>query len=379
MKKSIKYIMILPLIIVLFAFYENVKAAQLTCNQIPVSSCPSPGVDAKGNACTKKYSGSSMVCTIKSDAKTCPEKLSATGTCPSVDDYGNKCSQQYSGSTLSCVIAKKATYEELKTCGDYGKSSCPSTDYKGNTCKKDSQGYCYIVKNNQSCSDIKTSGICSGREDCKWLTNSKGRKECFSVIKPVSGGQTCGKITDLLTCELRTDCTLLTNSKGKKQCYESIVPTANSEACEKITDATTCGRRTDCIWGTNSKGKKSCIKAKTTTGAAGSLKITKKKYSFKCSDVKYLTGIWTFLRVIAPFLLIIFGSLDFFKSMVAGDEKKMKESRGKFVKRLIAFILFIVLPFAVQLIFKYAGTYGSERLCIVKCIATNDTSSKGCE
>ena len=379
MKKSIKYIIILPLIIVLFAFCDNVKAAKLTCSQIPVSFCPVPGVDANGNACTKKYSGSSMVCTKNTSAKTCPEKYSATGSCPSQDDYGNTCSQQYSGSALSCVVSKKAVYEELKTCGEYGKGSCPSTDYKGNKCTKDSQGYCYVVKNNQSCSDIKTSGICTGREDCLWLTNSKGRKECFSVIKPVSGAESCDKITNMLTCERRTDCTVLTNSKGKRQCYESIVPTANSESCDKITDATTCGRRTDCTWATNSKGKKSCTTKKSNITKGSELKTTKTKATFKCSDVKHLTGIWTFLRVLAPFLLIIFGSLDFFKSMVAGDEKKMKESRGKFVKRLIAFILFIVLPFAIQLIFKYAGTYGSERLCLVKCIATNDTSSKGCE
>ena len=65
------------------------------------------------------------------------------------------------------------------------------------------------------------------------------------------------------------------------------------------------------------------------------------KEKFKCSDVKHLTSIWMFLRILTPFLVVLFGTLDFFKAMAAGDEKKMKESRGKFIKRLIAFFLFI--------------------------------------
>ena len=65
--------------------------------------------------------------------------------------------------------------------------------------------------------------------------------------------------------------------------------------------------------------------------------------------------------------------------MIANDEKEMKKSRGKFIKRLIAFVLLIFLPFLVQLIFSNMGTYGSENICLVKCIVTNDTSSKGCD
>ena len=103
------------------------------------------------------------------------------------------------------------------------------------------------------------------------------------------------------------------------------------------------------------------------------------KATFKCSDVKYLTSAWLFIRIAAPFIIVLLGSLDFFKSMIAGDEKKMKESRGKFIKRLIAFGLLIVLPFVVQFVFSVMGTYGSENVCLVKCIVTNDTSDKGCD
>ena len=107
--------------------------------------------------------------------------------------------------------------------------------------------------------------------------------------------------------------------------------------------------------------------------------ISKEKAPFKCSDVKYLTGAWTLIRIAAPFIIILFGSLDFIKAVMASDEKKMKESKGKFIKRLIAFILFIVLPFVVQFIFSNMGTYGSDNMCLVKCIVTNNTSEEECD
>lgn len=107
--------------------------------------------------------------------------------------------------------------------------------------------------------------------------------------------------------------------------------------------------------------------------------IINKKTNFKCSDVKHLTSIWMFLRIVSPFLVVLFGSLDFIKAVIASDEKKIKESRGKFVKRLIAFVLLILLPFMIQFIFERIGTNGSQNMCLVKCITTNNTSSKGCD
>ena len=107
--------------------------------------------------------------------------------------------------------------------------------------------------------------------------------------------------------------------------------------------------------------------------------VNSNKTDFVCSDVKYLTRAWLLIRVAAPFLIVLFGSLDFIKAVMAGDEKKIKESKTKFIKRLIAFLLLIVLPFVVQFIFENMGTYGSENVCLVRCIATNNTSSKGCD
>ena len=58
------------------------------------------------------------------------------------------------------------------------------------------------------------------------------------------------------------------------------------------------------------------------------------------------------IQIAVPFVLIIFGSLDFFKAIVAGDEKEMKQKRKPFVQRVIAAIIIILLPTLVNLIMK---------------------------
>lgn len=58
------------------------------------------------------------------------------------------------------------------------------------------------------------------------------------------------------------------------------------------------------------------------------------------------------IQVAVPFVLIIFGSLDFFKAVVAGDEKEMKQKRKPFVQRVIAAVIILLLPSLVNLIMK---------------------------
>ncbi len=55
------------------------------------------------------------------------------------------------------------------------------------------------------------------------------------------------------------------------------------------------------------------------------------------------TGL-NFFYVIAPFLLLIFGMLDFSKIVVMSDPSTIKESRKKFVRRLISFVLVFFIP-----------------------------------
>jgi hypothetical protein len=63
------------------------------------------------------------------------------------------------------------------------------------------------------------------------------------------------------------------------------------------------------------------------------------------------------LQIAVPFALVIWGSLDWFKALIAGDEKEMKMKRKPFISRLVAAIVILVLPWIVELIAKQiAGT-----------------------
>ena len=67
------------------------------------------------------------------------------------------------------------------------------------------------------------------------------------------------------------------------------------------------------------------------------------------------------IQIAVPFALVIWGSLDFFKALIAGDEKEMKMKRKPFISRLVAAIVILVLPWLVELIAsQVAGSENAE-------------------
>ena len=56
------------------------------------------------------------------------------------------------------------------------------------------------------------------------------------------------------------------------------------------------------------------------------------------------------IQIAAPLALIIFGSLDFFKALIAHDEKEMRIKRKPFIQRLIAALIIFFLPWFVQFV-----------------------------
>lgn len=116
--------------------------------------------------------------------------------------------------------------------------------------------------------------------------------------------------------------------------------------------------------------------------ANGIYKFNKAAFEFtgsgqgiSCYDIRYVTYVWRAICILAPFLLIIFGSLDFIKAIMANDEKAQKQATKKLPKRIGAFIILLVLPILLRLIFRF-GQYNSGNLGLLKCVVTFDTTSK---
>ena len=56
----------------------------------------------------------------------------------------------------------------------------------------------------------------------------------------------------------------------------------------------------------------------------------------------------TLIKIVVPILLIIFGMLDFAKSVIAKSEDDVKKYRKSFISRLISAIIVFLLIFVVQ-------------------------------
>ena len=54
------------------------------------------------------------------------------------------------------------------------------------------------------------------------------------------------------------------------------------------------------------------------------------------------------IQIVAPIALIIWGSLDLLKGIIAGDEKKIADARKPFIQRLISAIIIFLIPFLVN-------------------------------
>ena len=89
-----------------------------------------------------------------------------------------------------------------------------------------------------------------------------------------------------------------------------------------------------------------------------------KKYEVKCEDVKMLHSIYMALIIIGPILVVVLGTIDYAKAVIASDEKKMQENKKKFPKRLIAGVLLLLVPFIIKFLLNIFG----GNLKLLKCI-----------
>ena len=59
------------------------------------------------------------------------------------------------------------------------------------------------------------------------------------------------------------------------------------------------------------------------------------------------------LQIAIPVGLIIMGTIDMGKSVIAGDEKKIKENQGKFVKRIISAVIVFLIPLIINVVLNF--------------------------
>ena len=70
---------------------------------------------------------------------------------------------------------------------------------------------------------------------------------------------------------------------------------------------------------------------------------------------EYVQMIYSLIKFLIPAIIILFGMIDFLKVLLSGEDKDMKLAWTSFVKRIIAGIIFILLPVLIEFIFKLVG------------------------
>lgn len=89
------------------------------------------------------------------------------------------------------------------------------------------------------------------------------------------------------------------------------------------------------------------------------------------------------IQVVVPILLIIWGMIDFAKSVIGGDEDKIKAGQKTFMKRLIAAVLVFLVVTIVQLLINAVGSIGAEEdetgnaWSCASCLIKGDNSDCG--
>ncbi len=90
--------------------------------------------------------------------------------------------------------------------------------------------------------------------------------------------------------------------------------------------------------------------------------ILKQQFDSSCSTVEMqnLVGIAGFvlkaIQWIVPILLILWGTIDLVKSVVAGKEDDVKKNQKVLVKRVISAVIVFLIPMLVSIIMGLIGT-----------------------
>lgn len=78
------------------------------------------------------------------------------------------------------------------------------------------------------------------------------------------------------------------------------------------------------------------------------------------SVLHYAVIVINLIRIIAPLALIIWGSIDLLKGIIAGDDKKVAAARKPFIQRLISAILIFLIPWIVNFAINTFVSDGSD-------------------
>ena len=79
--------------------------------------------------------------------------------------------------------------------------------------------------------------------------------------------------------------------------------------------------------------------------------------------IYYVKLVLRILQIAVPIGLILFGTIDMAKAVIAGDEKKMKEAQKPFIKRIISAVIVFLIPYIVSVVVGLVTSNGDYKGC----------------
>jgi len=107
--------------------------------------------------------------------------------------------------------------------------------------------------------------------------------------------------------------------------------------------------------------------------------------SYKCGNLNLefsgtipyvISTIITIIKIVVPILLIIFGMIDFLKSVTASKEDEIKKGRQTFISRLIAAVIVFFVIQIVQLVCRFASGNDDNIVGCFNCFVNQEGCKK---
>lgn len=109
--------------------------------------------------------------------------------------------------------------------------------------------------------------------------------------------------------------------------------------------------------------------------------LAAKTYSSFCNDTKVIWGflgnIIMILKIAIPVIIILLGTIDLGKAVMAGEDKKIKEAQKMLLMRLIYGVAIFFVTTIVQVVFGLVA--GAEGTADDSSICWSCVSNKGCK
>ena len=111
-------------------------------------------------------------------------------------------------------------------------------------------------------------------------------------------------------------------------------------------------------------------------GGTNTVKNYDKDGVVSCGD-NLITGMPKILPILVPILLVVFGSIDFVKAVIASKEDEIRKGQQIFIKRLISAVIVFFVFVIIKLIVSIAADNKTNVLKCASCIINNDENCVG--